>query len=318
MATHTINRDRECQVAKAFSLPSAPRQRRARCVRQLIFFSVKFSDSLSAEPHAWAAPLSHHSHAVTSCLSARRQHNGAHSVDGKPPYFYEKLVKFESADVFIFLLGRTCAACLALVLTVLAGAMDTTQTNKRHHAPHSGSKADKKSLKKKDKQDPTKQQSHNPRAHAINSVNRARRTIAHKMEMYASLSNPAVADTQQASPPHARSGRQSCSRPASPRHCGCCRTTQGGQVHTHQVRIVLLAHKVRLMFCRSLVKRFTKQNVGEIKGPITVVSGKSVLQAMYIIYIDIIHPGKNRRLTFFECNNDLNSMMDIAKIADLV
>ena len=29
-------------------------------------------------------------------------------------------------------------------------------------------------------------------------------------------------------------------------------------------------------------------------------------------------PGKNRRLTFFECNNDLNSMMDIAKIADLV
>ena len=72
------------------------------------------------------------------------------------------------------------------------------------------------------------------------------------------------------------------------------------------------------MFCRSLVKRFTKQNVGEIKGPITVVSGKSVLQAMRIIYIDIIHPGKNRRLTFFECNNDLNSMMDIAKIADLV
>jgi hypothetical protein len=28
--------------------------------------------------------------------------------------------------------------------------------------------------------------------------------------------------------------------------------------------------------------------------------------------------GKHRRLTFIECNNDLNSMIDIAKIADLV
>lgn len=38
----------------------------------------------------------------------------------------------------------------------------------------------------------------------------------------------------------------------------------------------------------------------EIKGPITVVSGK------------------RRRLTFIECANDINSMIDIAKIADLV
>jgi ribosome biogenesis protein BMS1 len=38
----------------------------------------------------------------------------------------------------------------------------------------------------------------------------------------------------------------------------------------------------------------------EIKGPITVVSGKK------------------RRLTFMECSNDMNSMIDIAKIADLV
>ena len=28
--------------------------------------------------------------------------------------------------------------------------------------------------------------------------------------------------------------------------------------------------------------------------------------------------GKNRRLTFFECKNDMNSMLDIAKVADLV
>lgn len=51
---------------------------------------------------------------------------------------------------------------------------------------------------------------------------------------------------------------------------------------------------------KSLVRRFTKHTLNDIKGPITVVSGK------------------RRRLTFIECSNDLNSMIDIAKIADLI
>ncbi|KAF7721972.1 Glycoside hydrolase 2 (Mannanase, beta-galactosidase) [Apophysomyces ossiformis] len=51
---------------------------------------------------------------------------------------------------------------------------------------------------------------------------------------------------------------------------------------------------------RSLVKRYTKHNLNDIRGPITVVSGKK------------------RRLTFIECANDMNSMIDVAKIADLV
>lgn len=51
---------------------------------------------------------------------------------------------------------------------------------------------------------------------------------------------------------------------------------------------------------RSLIRRLTKTTITDIKGPITVVSGK------------------RRRLTFIECSNDLNSMIDIAKIADLV
>ncbi|KAJ8609277.1 hypothetical protein MRB53_039218 [Persea americana] len=51
---------------------------------------------------------------------------------------------------------------------------------------------------------------------------------------------------------------------------------------------------------KSLVKRFSKHSLNEIIGPITVVSGK------------------HRRLTFIECANDLNSMIDVAKIADLV
>jgi ribosome biogenesis protein BMS1 len=51
---------------------------------------------------------------------------------------------------------------------------------------------------------------------------------------------------------------------------------------------------------RSLVRRLTKHTLSEIKGPITVVSGK------------------RRRLTFMEVANDLNSMIDAAKVADLV
>lgn len=52
---------------------------------------------------------------------------------------------------------------------------------------------------------------------------------------------------------------------------------------------------------KSLVRRLTKATLNEINGPITVVSGK------------------RRRLTFLECPaDDLNSMVDIAKVADLV
>lgn len=51
---------------------------------------------------------------------------------------------------------------------------------------------------------------------------------------------------------------------------------------------------------KSLVKRYTKQSLNEVKGPISVVAGKK------------------RRLTFIECTNDLNAMIDVAKIADLV
>lgn len=51
---------------------------------------------------------------------------------------------------------------------------------------------------------------------------------------------------------------------------------------------------------KSLIRRLAKTSLTEIKGPITVVSGK------------------RRRLTFIEVGNDLNSMVDAAKIADLV
>ncbi|WWC66342.1 uncharacterized protein I206_100243 [Kwoniella pini CBS 10737] len=51
---------------------------------------------------------------------------------------------------------------------------------------------------------------------------------------------------------------------------------------------------------RSLVRRYTKHNLNSPQGPITVVSGKT------------------RRITFIECGNDLNSMIDLGKVVDLV
>ncbi|EMR09931.1 hypothetical protein PNEG_01690 [Pneumocystis murina B123] len=51
---------------------------------------------------------------------------------------------------------------------------------------------------------------------------------------------------------------------------------------------------------KSLVRKFSKHTLNEINGPITCVSGKK------------------RRLTFIECPNDLNSMIDIAKVSDLI
>lgn len=54
------------------------------------------------------------------------------------------------------------------------------------------------------------------------------------------------------------------------------------------------------LLIQSLIKSYVRQPLTNIIGPVTVVSGKK------------------RRITFMECNNDINSMIDIAKVADLV
>nr|KAG5696027.1 hypothetical protein BaRGS_013933 [Batillaria attramentaria] len=56
--------------------------------------------------------------------------------------------------------------------------------------------------------------------------------------------------------------------------------------------------KTTLLHC--IVKNFTKQRLSNVQGPVTVVSGKK------------------RRLTLIECSNDINMMIDVAKVADLV
>ncbi|KAF0313748.1 Ribosome biogenesis protein bms1 [Amphibalanus amphitrite] len=49
-----------------------------------------------------------------------------------------------------------------------------------------------------------------------------------------------------------------------------------------------------------LIKNFTRKTLTNIQGPVTIVSAKK------------------RRLTFIECNNDINCMIDLAKVVDLV
>ncbi|XP_055517930.1 ribosome biogenesis protein BMS1 homolog [Leucoraja erinacea] len=51
---------------------------------------------------------------------------------------------------------------------------------------------------------------------------------------------------------------------------------------------------------RCLIQNFTKQKLTEIRGPVTIIAGKK------------------RRLSIIECGNDINSMIDLAKVADLV
>lgn len=51
---------------------------------------------------------------------------------------------------------------------------------------------------------------------------------------------------------------------------------------------------------RSLIKRYTKRKIDKIEGPVTLFTEKS------------------KRMTFFECENEITSMIDIAKVADLV
>uniref|UniRef100_A0A7N0T9Q8 Bms1-type G domain-containing protein n=1 Tax=Kalanchoe fedtschenkoi TaxID=63787 RepID=A0A7N0T9Q8_KALFE len=53
------------------------------------------------------------------------------------------------------------------------------------------------------------------------------------------------------------------------------------------------------LLIKCLVKHYTKQNLPEVRGPITIVSGKK------------------RRLQFVECPNDITGMLDAAKYADL-
>lgn len=133
-----------------------------------------------------------------------------------------------------------------------------------------GVKAEKKKNKGKTKGDEMAERQKNPKAFAINSAQRAERKFRRKEDLTAKKQHiPLVDQTPDEPPPFL-------------------------------IAVVGPPKVGKSTLIRNLIKSFTKTNVTEIKGPITIVTSKK------------------RRITLIECNNDVNCMIDIAKCADLV
>ncbi|KAK4336767.1 hypothetical protein RND71_044069 [Anisodus tanguticus] len=142
------------------------------------------------------------------------------------------------------------------------------QSHKSHHDPHSGRKADKK-LKKDLTKNEVKERKRNPKAFAIQNAVKAQRQFRHKQDKLEKKYHIPQIDRTPVEPPPI-------------------------------VVSVIGPRKVgKSTLIRNLVKFFTGKNITDIRGPITVVAGKS------------------KRFTFFECNNDINNMIDLAKISDI-
>ncbi|KAI0801985.1 hypothetical protein BC629DRAFT_1733659 [Irpex lacteus] len=140
------------------------------------------------------------------------------------------------------------------------------QQNRAHRPAQSGAKAEKKKGKGKEKQ-----HGFNEKAFAPRSGRRAE-----------------------------KQGRRAAERDQTRLHVPLVDRTPDDEPPPVVVAVVGPPGVGKTTLVKSLVRRYTKQTLNQVQGPITVVSGKK------------------KRITFLECNNDLNSMIDVAKIADLV
>lgn len=147
--------------------------------------------------------------------------------------------------------------------------MDASEVkgNKPHRAPQAGAKADKKKAKKQ-KGDGTINKK-NAKAFGVAKYGRVHRTIQRNLDLAHRKDHVAITERAPGTAP--------------------------------PVVVVVMGPKGsgKSTLIRSLVKRYTKHTLTDIRGPVTVVTGK------------------NRRVTFYECPNDLNAMIDLAKIADI-
>ncbi|XP_073836129.1 ribosome biogenesis protein BMS1 homolog [Musca autumnalis] len=145
---------------------------------------------------------------------------------------------------------------------------------KSHRARQSGVKAEKKKLKAKkesNQKEPTlSARQRNPKAFAINSAISAERNFRRKEDLTAKKQHIPVVDQTPDEPPPVL------------------------------IAVVGPPKVGKTTLINNLIKSFTRTNVNDIKGPITIVTSKK------------------RRITLLECNNDINSMIDVAKCADLV
>ncbi|KAI6066549.1 Ribosome biogenesis protein BMS1-like protein [Aix galericulata] len=144
---------------------------------------------------------------------------------------------------------------------------------KKHRAKHSGPKAEKKrkrylnDLGIGDEEDARKR---NPKAFTVQSAVRMARTFHRTQDLKTKKHHIPVVDRTPLEPPPV-------------------------------VVVVVGPPKVgKSTLIKCLIKNFTRQKLVEIRGPVTIVSGKK------------------RRLTIIECGCDINTMIDLAKVADLV
>ncbi|XP_062298363.1 ribosome biogenesis protein BMS1 homolog isoform X2 [Scomber scombrus] len=141
---------------------------------------------------------------------------------------------------------------------------------KRHQHKHSGPKAERKKLRKQGGSTEEDARKRNPKAFAVQSAVRMAKTFHRAQDIKAKKHHIPLVDRTPLEPPPI-------------------------------VIVVVGPPKVgKTTLIRCLIKNFTRQKLGDIRGPVTIVSGKK------------------RRLTFMECNNDINTMIDLAKVADLV
>ncbi|XP_061665530.1 ribosome biogenesis protein BMS1 homolog isoform X2 [Syngnathoides biaculeatus] len=141
---------------------------------------------------------------------------------------------------------------------------------RKHKHKHSGPKAEKKNLKKQGNSTEKDERKRNPKAFAVQSAVRMAKTFHRAQDLKTKKHHIPLVDRTPLEPPPV-------------------------------VIVVVGPPKVgKSTLIRCLIKNFTRQKLGDICGPVTIVSGKK------------------RRLTFIECNNDINTMIDLAKVADLV
>ncbi|XP_063691057.1 uncharacterized protein LOC134823502 [Bolinopsis microptera] len=149
---------------------------------------------------------------------------------------------------------------------------DPQRSHKKRNAGAKFNKKKKRKLEKEEKENTveTDARKRNPKAFSFQAVNKTARIVHRALDKQTRKHKVPEVDRTPVDPP------PSLVAVVGPPKCG--KTT----------------------LIKSLVKHYTKQNVNQVKGPLTVVTGK------------------NRRCTFVECPNDISSMIDVAKVADLV
>uniref|UniRef100_A0A3Q3H2N0 BMS1 ribosome biogenesis factor n=1 Tax=Kryptolebias marmoratus TaxID=37003 RepID=A0A3Q3H2N0_KRYMA len=147
---------------------------------------------------------------------------------------------------------------------------EKVRKQKKHQQKHSGPKAERKKQKKLGASEEEDERKRNPKAFAVQSAVRMAKTFHRAQDIKTKKHHIPVVDRTPLEPPPV-------------------------------VIVVVGPPKVgKSTLIRCLIKNFTRQKLGDICGPVTIVSGKK------------------RRLTFIECTNDINTMIDLAKVADLV